>query len=278
MLIRDFGLFWQSFCGKYKLSAESGLPGLSLLRCMIKGVFINRFRRNIWKRPFSWLNWIFESHANFFCNLIGRGLDDPEIGDIPCFLACPLLLPSCTTRWPKNMYDMFYLKLPFSYQTQFQPLLWFAGFVFISEIFFGYPVIWLGVHCRSDSAVWVNVLQPWSDFRWIVLFRADPWQFLLILSNIGRTMMTTCFSLGSAVTASFLQKWKPSFVKAHHGDSEFLSELWEKYDCLSVYRFCSIWVMVVLIYLWLFHPHTARFVDTCVLNRPSLTAFHVVGP
>ena len=208
------------------------------------------------------------------------------------------------------MYDMFYLKLPFSYQTQFQPLLWFAGFVFISEIFFGHPVIWLGVHCRSDSAVWVNVLQPWSDFRWIVLFRADPWQFLLILSNIGRTMMTTCFSLGSTVTASFLQKWKPSFVKAHHGDSEFLSELWEKYDCLSVYRFCSIWVtvvliylwlrarpptqpvrvvffsakkksiwvMVVLIYLWLFHPHTARFVDTCVLNRPSLPAFHVVGP
>ena len=157
----------------------------------------------------------------------------------------------------------------------------FDGSVVILETFLDHPVIWLGVHCRSNIAVWFNVLQPWSDFRWIALFRADPWQFLLILSNIGRTMMTTCFSLGSAVTASFLQKWKPSFLKAHHGDSEFLSELWEKvwHRCsLSVYRFCSIWVMVVLIYLWLFHPHTAQFVDTCVLNRPSLAAFHVVGP
>ena len=58
----------------------------------------------------SWFNWIFESHANFFCNLIGRGLDDPEIGDMPSWwphsLACPLL-PRCTTGCPKSMFRLY---------------------------------------------------------------------------------------------------------------------------------------------------------------------------
>ena len=58
----------------------------------------------------SWFNWIFESHANFFCNLIGRGLDDPEIGDMPSWwphsLACPLL-PRCTTGCLKSMFRLY---------------------------------------------------------------------------------------------------------------------------------------------------------------------------
>ena len=133
------------------------------------------------------------------------------------------------------MYNFYYKNVQFSHQMCKQDF-WFVCFLF--RCFLDHPVIWLGVHCGSDIAVWFNVLQPWSDFRWIALFRADPWQFLLILSNIGRTMMTTCFSLGSAVTVSFLQKWNRLSWKPTTVTVNFCQNYGKKYDidvaCLCI--------------------------------------------